>query len=182
MPKHRSIIWIIFSQLFGILLFLILLVILNIFPIPNLFSPQIVSFINNNATLIIVMSLIFMLGEICYGRIFPLSLPAPLFNAIGSMFLVTFIFRIFGLIDVLLKTNIFSLFNSLKYLIYPIVFLIVLIVGYVSIFTKVVNAPQEPKKRKTEDKSWDDVGDEFRNLLYDAFSNARKRINKKKRN
>ena len=90
-----------------------------------------------------------------------------------------------------MRYNLLANLYFLKWIIYPVVFIIAIIIGYVTIFFGIYalgedeyETPKEkiiditPKKGRS--KSWHDVGGEFRNMLYDTFSGLRKKINKKK--
>jgi len=174
-------------RLFGLVFFLIFLYIANnlAFFTENPLNYQIIQFLNNNIGLIIVMSIIFLFGEVFNALIFPFNLPAPLFNASASVLLVTFLFRIFALIDILLDEQIFIFFNRLAFLVYPLVFVIVLIGGYIAILVKLSRTDEsesgpEHKEKTGEKLTWEDVGDEFRQTICDLLTLMRQSINKKK--
>lgn len=148
--KRKSIVWALISSLIGLLVFLILLALVNFLQIyiHNPVFLEIVNFLNANTWLIITMALFFLIGEIFLALVFPFNLPAPLFNALGSIFLVMFIFRIFGLIEVLVNEKIFTPFSWITYFVYPIVFIVVLVVGYVSIFSAVGRREEHREERR----------------------------------
>jgi len=186
--KHKSIIWILLSKLVGIIIFLIMLFVANILAI-SLYNPlfnQIVNFLNNNIVLIIIISVMLLIGELFDAIIFPFNLPAPLFNAVGSVFLVSFIFRVFMLVDLIIEENVFHVISGFSFFVYPIVFLVVLVSGYIAIFSRLAEAEKhEEKKTKgklkhTKSRTWQDVGDEFRQTIYDFLTLIRNSINKKK--
>lgn len=184
MRRKKSIIWIILSRFFGLVFFLILLLILNAltFYFNNYAFNQVVQFLNNNIGLIVIMTLIFLVGELFNALIFPVNLPAPLFSAIGSVLVVLFIFRIFTLIESLLGENIFQVFRDFSSFIYALVFIIVLIAGYIGIFARLIGPEEEYEKvkRKKEPKAtWEDIGDEFRQLIYDTLRNMRGKVRKR---
>ena len=185
--SYRSIPWIVLLRLFGLVFFLILLYIANhlAFFTENPLNYQIIQFLNNNIWLIIVMSIIFLFGEVFNALIFPFNLPAPLFNASASVLLVTFLYRIFALIDILLDEQIFVIFNRLAFLVYPLVFVIVLIGGYIAILVKLSRTDEcgsgpENKEKTGEKLTWEDVGEEFRQAIFDLLTLMRQSINKKK--
>ncbi len=148
MVKGKSALRIVISRIFGIFIFLFLLFLANyLAPIANIvIFQQLVNFLNDNLVLLVVMSLVFLVGELFLVFHFPLSLPAPVFNAIASVLLVMFIFRIFTLIDRFLDKNIFQIFNRFAFIIYPLVFIIVLIAGYVSLFAGLTGIKKDKKK------------------------------------
>ncbi len=187
--KHKSIIWILLSRLIGIIVFLIMVFVVNILAmsISNTLFNQTVNFLNSNIVLIIIISIIFLIGELFDALIFPFNLPAPLFNAVGSVFLVSFIFRVFMLVDLIIEENVFHVISGFSFFVYPLVFLVVLVSGYIAIFSRLAEA-EKPKEKKTKgklkhtkSKTWQEVGDEFRQTIYDFLALVRNSINKKKR-
>lgn len=192
--EPKSIPKIIISHLISLCIFLLIVMLANWFiSTDNQTISAIINFLNKNILLIVLMSLIFMLADILHALIFPFNLPAPLFSAIGSMLVITFIFRIFELIDVLLNSDVMTSLNWIKWFVYPLVFIIVLIVGFVSVFFGLFGWKEEKGERKREkkekiiditpkkSKSWKDVGNEFRNMLYDLFLSLRKAVKGKKK-
>ena len=157
---------IVFSKILGIMLFLIMLFIVNRLNTRISGLDVFVRFLNNNAIFLIVMSLLFMIVEITFALPFPINLPAPVFSASVSMMVVEFIFRIFGLIGTLVKQDIYSALSPLRFLAFPVVFIAVLVGGYITIFTS-LGKKKEKKSRK--DKSWDEIQDELRKGFSDLF-------------
>lgn len=194
--NYRSIPWIILMRILGLGLFLFLLYIANhlSFFTDNPLNYQVILFLNNNVWLIILMSIVFLFGEMFNALIFPFNLPAPLFNASGSVLLVAFLFRIFAIVDILLDENIFQIFNRISFLVYPLVFMIVLFGGYIAILTRLSRIDKNRqeqtgyKQATFEDKlgktgkqlTWEDVGEEFKQAIYDLLSLVRQAIDKKK--
>lgn len=194
--NYRSITWIIIVRILGLGLFLFLLYIANhlSFFTDNPLNYQVILFLNNNVWLIILMSIVFLFGEMFNALIFPFNLPAPLFNASGSVLLVAFLFRIFAMVDILLDENIFQIFNRISFLVYPLVFMIVLFGGYIAILTRLsrkdknrleqtgyMQATFEDKLGKTgKQLTWEDVGEEFKQAIYDLLSLVRHAIDNKK--
>lgn len=170
----RSILKIILSKLIGVMLFLIFVFFINYLGkyIESTGYHIVIRFMNNNILLLVMLSLIFMTAEIFSAIIFPFNLPAPLFNAIGAMLVIRFILNVFSLIDTLLSERIFAIFSPLRFIIYPVVFFIVLIVGYVNIFSGLL---KRKKHRKSHDKSWNEVSGQFKK----AFSDLSEFINDK---
>jgi hypothetical protein len=99
---------------------------------------QIVEFFNVNLIFLIIISLVFFVGDLFAIFGFPVNLPAPVFRAIASTLLVVFIFRLFGLFEVIVDAEVFGLIHSLAPFVYALVFLLVLILGYIHIFTVLV--------------------------------------------
>ena len=186
--SYRSIPIIVLQRLFGLILFLVLLYVANhlAFFTENPLNYQIIQFLNNNIWLIIVMSITFLFGEVFNALIFPFNLPAPLFNASASVLLVAFLFRIFSLIDIILDEQILLIFNRIAFIVYPLVFMMVLIGGYIAILVKLSKTDESESlqgkkyKEKTREKlTWENVGDEFKQTIFDLLTLMRQSINKK---
>jgi len=150
MDKVKAVVWTILSKLLGLIIFLILVFLLNSlkFFIDNLIYSQIVDFVNKNILIILVIFIMFFIAELFELLQFPLNLPAPLLNALGAVFVVSFIFKIFDFIDVIIGQNVFFIFRGFSFFVYLIVFLIVLIVGYVNIFSNMEHIESHKHKRK----------------------------------
>jgi hypothetical protein len=183
---RNSVFWLIISKLIGLILFILVVWLANFF-IPFINSPmysEIVNFVNINLTFMIVMSAIFSIGEIFFALPFPVNLPAPLFSSLGTIFLVTFIGRLFQLIGFMTDIEIIEAFRVLSFIIYPLAFIGVLIGGYISIFSALVtgNGSHEKKPKSINVKrtrTWNDVGEEFKNAIFDFFSMLRRAFNRK---
>ena len=155
--RERSIPKIIISHLIGLVIFILILVLANIYLTGNGAITEIVGFLNDNLALIVVMSILFMLADILYALVLPFNLPAPIFSAIGSILVVMFIFRTFGLIDLLLIGDLLSSLLWIRWILYPVVFLIVLVSGYISIFFGMFESPREYAKERKEQKTKDNI-------------------------
>ena len=186
--SYRSIPIIVLQRLFGLILFLVLLYVANhlAFFTENPLNYQIIQFLNNNIWLIIVMSIVFLFGEVFNALIFPFNLPAPLFNASASILLVAFLFRIFSLIDIILDEQILLIFNRIAFIVYPLVFMMVLIGGYIAILVKLSKTDESEslqgkkyKEKTREMLTWENVGDEFKQTIFDLLTMMRQSINKK---
>jgi len=138
--RERSIPWIIFSKALGLLVFLFFLYLANIaqFFIGSPLVYLIMFFLNENVWFLILMSIVFMFGEIFNALRFPFSLPAPLFNAVGSVFLVFFLLMVSELAGILTGIGSFEALKSIAFLLYHLIFAIVLICGYIWIFAGMV--------------------------------------------
>ncbi|MBS3140986.1 hypothetical protein J4405_02470 [Candidatus Woesearchaeota archaeon] len=132
---------ILFSQLVGLLVFIVLLLVANYINefISSNISDLILGFLNSNVGLLVVISLIFLIAEIFFALDFPFNLVGPLFNAVSSVLLVGFLVDLLLLSNVLIKQDVFSFVKNFEGLISLFVFFIVLIVGYVKIFYEVKN-------------------------------------------
>jgi len=174
-----NIVKIIFARLGGFLVFLILLGLANFLVDDIAFlNKDILLFLNAQIFLLFLITIFFLVGELLNHVKLPFNLPAPIFNAIGSVMLVLFIFRVFGLIESFVDINL--PFNLLSIIAYPIVFFIVLVFGYVSIFTGLTGKKPKVKSKKKGVK-WEDVGEEFKLAFYELAQSLRRAFSKKKR-
>lgn len=172
------------TVIYNLISFIVFLVILGFLNISldyfdNNILFEIVKLLNNNIWLIFVFSIIFSIAEVFECFKFPSNLPAPIFNAIGSIFLLNFLFKIFNLVGKISDMNTFETISKVFPFLYPIVFLLVLIGGYVSILTSASwETPSKKKssRNKGEERTWDDVGNEFKEMLYDVFHSARESL------
>ncbi len=114
----KNIVRIVLLRLLGLLLFLVMLFMLNI--LNTMMSYQlldrIVHFLGTNVDLIVYMTFIFLFGELFMLQSLPLNLPGPLLNAAGSLLVVTFVLRVFELVDSITGNHIFKIFKSIKYI------------------------------------------------------------------
>lgn len=140
----------------------------------------VVEFFNENLVLMLIITVIFFLSELFGILRFPFNLPYPLFSAVGSLFVMSFLYNMFYFVDKLASAGIFSFIGELIFLIYPLIFLIVLIVGYIKIFSKLGNKKKTVYIRRAR-ADWDEVGDEFKGLVKDALKEARKSIKDKEK-
>jgi hypothetical protein len=187
----KSIPGIVASRILGLLIFLLLLYVASelSFVKNSSFNSQIVELLFQNIWLIALITIIFMFGDVFNALIFPLNLPGPIFNAVGSLFLLTLLFRILLFIDFLLGLGVFRLLDSFSFLIFPIVFVVVLVAGYFSIFIDLVGPGKSRVDRTawsgvkldSDEKEgrleWGDVAEEFKMAVYDVISLVRESIN-----
>jgi len=174
------------SGLIGIIFFLIMLIILS-YIANQISSPLFSGFVDllyANAALIIIFSVLFMFGDIFATFAFPFNLPFPLFNAIASVLLVSFIMSIMGFIDSFYALGIGPSLQFVKLILYPLTFVIVLIAGYSSIFyRKPETCPSSPVQTDNgapvKRPSWEEVGGEFRQMVFDFFNRIRDELNRK---
>ncbi len=194
-----SIPWIIVSRLIGLAIYFIIVVILQQLHPGNPVIESISRFLSAPATiaLVVIFSILFLVGEVFLALDFPVSLPGPFFNALGSVFLVSFLFHLLYLVDTISSITLFSVLGPLEPILYILVFFLVLIVQYVHLFSRRQDGPNgssssvsetqfEPPDREpsseTERKevSWQDVETEFRSFLYDLFHSLRESLKKTK--
>jgi hypothetical protein len=167
---------IILSGLFGILFFLVIVGILNVVA-NNINNPNFssnIEFLNENVMFIVLISVIMLLGNIFEILVFPFNIFYPLFNAIGGVLWVEFIFRLLALISTFIEENIYAIFEPFYVITIVFVFIVVLVVGYVNVFSRLIprrNGIFRKPNRKSE-LEWEDVGEEIKG----AFNNVGENI------
>ena len=189
--------WVFASRMIGIICFLIVIVLANILSIyvTNPVYHGGVAFLNENFWLLLLICVISFIGEIFRAFPFPLNLPFPIIKAIGIVFCIAFILRVFQYTDSVVATNLYQMFWLLSFLIVPLVFLIVLASGYYEIMRQLWWMPQVeddadeqvvhqtpsvyPDAAVSDAKSWEEIGSEFRLTLYDLLHRFRQEIKRK---
>ena len=186
--------WVFVSRMMGIISFLIAVVLANIltYYISNKVFLSGVLFLNENFWLLILIGIILFVSDIFGALPFPLNLPFPIIRAIGSVFCIAFFLKLFQWVDTVASTTLYPVFWYLSFLIIPLVFLIVLASGYYAIMrqlwwqkgtgtgsnAQVVHENREaaPDQPVSDVKSWEDIGVEFRMMLYDLLHRFRQEI------
>jgi len=179
----------------GIICFLIVVVLANILKefIRNPVLLSGIDFLNTNFWLLLVIGIIIFVADIFSAFPFPLNLPFPVIKAIGSVFIVAFVLRIFEWVDLLTKNNLYHYFWLISFVIVPLVFIVVLVSGYFEIMRELWWQPKPEGEGQVvsepvpvgntpsgaDVKSWDEIGDEFRLMLYDLVHRFRDEIRKK---
>jgi len=179
----------------GIICFLILIVLANIlkFYISNPIYISGVAFLNGNFWLLVLIAVLLLVGDIFRAFPFPLNLPSPIIRAVGSVFCIALILEIFEWIDQIAGTSIYPALWLMSFLIVPLIFIIVLIVGYFEIFSQFLRQQKqsrenpvhvvgegtpEPGPSPEGTRSWDEVCTEFRMMLYDIIHRFREDLKK----
>ncbi|MDD1697643.1 MAG: hypothetical protein LUQ36_04710 [Methanoregula sp.] len=178
---------VVISGLTGIIVFLVLVVILGYLAsyFHNAFLLGFVSLLVDNLALIITMGILFMVADIFFSFRYPFNLPGPLFSGLGSLLVVSFIFILLNFFDLWNGTGMSVMFLNFEYFLYLLVFFIVVIAGYLRIFSPEIvsnamsldaeiNPPECPVCT-----SWGDVGNEIRQAIFDLFHWFRQEINRK---
>ena len=195
--KQHSLGWVFVSRMIGIICFLIIVVLANIltYYVKSPLYHSGVDFLNLNFWLLLLIGIIIFVADIFGAFPFPLNLPAPVIKAIGSVFIIAFVLRVFEWVDSTTGNNIYHYFWLLSFVIVPIVFIIVLLAGYYEIICDLwakaklrdqsdvvvtgepvsatgLSAPATPK-------SWEDIGAEFRMMMYDLLHRFREEIRRR---
>lgn len=146
MSQVKSVIGAFIAKVVGFLIFLVLLALANIFSvyIQSVIFHDIVNFLNANFWLILSFSIVLLIGELFAILYFPLNIPAPLFYAVGAFLVVKFIINIFQFLIEYQGIPLNLPYNTLYLIISFMVFVIVIVVGYIHIFRDAIR----PKKNK----------------------------------
>lgn len=197
---QKSVAHIVLSKSVGFILFLILLGIANML-VPSInikIYTSTIYFFNFNLMLMLILFLVGILNEIFWGLYFPFNIFAPVISSILSIYVVTFIYRLWNLIESYVYFGI--AIPIVK--IYTAVFLIVLVFGYILILSRggkpkgsqnkdldkwreerLIKRKEKLERkiekingnfRKDQEIKWKDVGGEFKL----AFYNLGKSINR----
>jgi hypothetical protein len=196
--RNRSLGWVFVSRMIGIICFLIVVVLAKIltnFTVPGgLFQKTVEGILFANFWLLLLMAIILFIADIFGVFPFPLNLPAPIIRAFGSVFCIAFVLSVFQWVDSTFGTSLSQFFWVLAFLVVPLVFLIVLATGYFEIMRRLWWQPkltdagaevvyqessEEPEQPVSDTKSWDEIGAEFRMMLYDIIHRFRQEIKKK---
>jgi hypothetical protein len=195
--KNKSLSSVFVLRMIGIITFLIVVVLANIltYYVSSPIYRAGVGFLNENFWLLLLIAIILMAGDIFFAFPFPLNLPAPIIRAIGSVFVIAFMLHIFQWVDLVAATSLYSFVWVLSFVIVPVVFIVVLVSGYFEIMRQLFWTPRpdqdtdetvvhEMKSSPVEDpvsdaKSWEEIGAEFRLVMYDLMHRFRQEIRKK---
>jgi hypothetical protein len=199
--RNRPLSWVFVSRMIGIICFLIVVVLANILNLVYVPSPPVyhsgVTLLNENFWLLILVAIIFLVADLFGAFPFPLNLPAPIIRAFGSVFCIAVIQIIFQWVDGISGTTLYQFFWLSSFILVPLVFLIVLASGYYEIMRQLWWQPklehetgsdtlvlhEEPPGQSTQTvsdaKSWEEIGREFRLMLFDIIHRFRENIQKK---
>jgi hypothetical protein len=142
-----------------------------------------------------LIAIILFIADIFGAFPFPLNLPAPIIKAFGTIFCIAFILNVFKWIDTNFSTTLFQLFWLPSLILIPLLFILVLATGYFEIMHRLwwqphldadtgVNIVHQESVEETEQpvsdvKSWEEIGAEFRMMLFDIIHRFRQEIRKK---
>lgn len=191
---ERSLGWVFVTRMIGLISFLIIVVLANIltFYLANPVYQSGVGLLNANFWLLLIIGIIMFVADIFTAFPFPLDLPSPIVRAIGSVFIIAFILRAFEWVDVVTGSNFYQFFWFLSFIVVPLVFLLVLVTGYYEIIRRLFRSgmtnntgmatpdPTIGTPRAAPNgngiRSWEEVGVEFRMMVYDILRRFREEI------
>lgn len=123
--------------LFSFVVIMLVANLLTIF-IENPSFNEIVSFTNQNISLIVIMAAIFCLAELFEFLNFPFNIPAPLFNATGAIFMVSFIQKVFLFLGDAINEPLIQTIEEYFPFVSGVIFVVIIIVGYARILIKLL--------------------------------------------
>jgi hypothetical protein len=138
-----------------------------------------------NAPLIVIFSVLFTIGEVVAAFPFPLNLAFPVFSAVGSMLLVSFIMKVLGFLDRFYALGTGSALDIIGIFLLPLTLLVTLVAGYISIFASLERPAGQSRagdyasgggEEKKGSPSWDEIGEEFRKVVLLAVQKIRDEI------
>jgi len=196
--RNGSVQWVFVSRMIGIICFLIVVVlakILTTFISPDgIYYKAVEGILFANFWLLLLIAIVMFVADIFGAFPFPLNLPAPIIKAFGSIFCIAFILNVFRWVDISFGTTLFQLFWMPSLILIPLLFILVLATGYFEIMRRLWLQPrldtgpgaevvhQEPPEFGQEVsnvKSWEEIGAEFRMMLFDIIHRFRQEIKKK---
>jgi hypothetical protein len=197
--RNNSLGWVFVSRMTGIICFLIVVVLAKI--LTALISPDgiyykaIDGILFANFWLLLLVAIILFVADIFGAFPFPLNLPAPIIKAFGSIFCIAFILDVFQWVDSTFGTLLFPLFWLPALILIPLLFLLILATGYFEIMRRLwwqpkldddggaevvhEKIPDAPEPVESNTKSWEEIGAEFRMMMYDIIHRFRQEIKKK---
>lgn len=200
--RNKSLSWVFVSRMIGIICFLIVIVLAKILSnfstFGGIFQKAVDGILFANFWLLLLIVIILFIADIFWAFPFPLNLPAPIIRAFGSAFCIAFILNVFSWMDEISGTTLYHFFWLTTFLLVPLVFLIVLTSGYYEIMRKLwwqpklehetgsdtlvfhEVSPDQATQTVSEGKSWEEIGFEFRLMLFDIIHRFRQDIQKKK--
>lgn len=138
MARHISG-WSLLWRFGSLIIFLIAVFILNSFTgyVQNPLFAQVVGFLNSTLLVIILIWVFFIIADLFWSLASPFDLAYPLFNALGAVFVLTFVLSlIVFLADLFTTENIQSIVTLASYILYPLVFIITVVVGYMDVASR----------------------------------------------
>jgi hypothetical protein len=168
MPEEKSVLESALPKAIGLVVFLIMLGILNLVQGSGPVYNEVVGFFNSKVLIIIAFAIFLILGELLFLFDFPLSLAAPILNAMGGVILVDFVFDIIVETGDLFYLN-FSLFRAFELVVLFVVLMVSLIVGYIKVLSNIVVKKREEKKKikqEEERKGWYAIENRIQRAFY----------------
>jgi len=199
--QKKPLSWIFVTRMMTIICFLIVMVLAKILTTVTTpegpFQNATDGILFSNFWLILFILIVLFVADIFSTFKFPFNLPAPIIRAFGSAFCIAFILIVFQWVDNTYDTTVSQFFWLIPSVIVPLVFLIILATGYYVIFRQLSEQPAmegedgdtilvngsryiSASQPASDSRSWEEIGAEFRVMLYDIFHRIREDIRIKK--
>lgn len=126
------------SWIYGVLVILLIIFLVNLFVyfFSNPMNQDLLSFLNKNIIFILIISFLFFLSNLFYFFKFPVNIGFPIFQGFGSVLLVKLIINFIIALDKYTSTGIGRTLEQYSYAIFISIFIIILILGYISVFRR----------------------------------------------
>src|SRR5271157_4740854 len=202
MEREHSAAGLIVKRTVGFIIFLIILLIANILAsgFNNFVYSNIMQFFNTSIPLFFILFVIGIINDLFWSFYFPWNMFAPITSSILSIFVVTFLYRVW----LFANSYVHSTFVIPLGLISTIVFIIVFISGYLHLARRGIEHEEfwnkkewekwkdwkkgwyreEIKSHKKKHKKrvdWEDVGEEFKLALYNLGDSINRSFDKHKK-
>jgi hypothetical protein len=200
--QKKPLSWIFVSRMMAIICFLIVMVLAKILATvttpDGIFQKAADGILFSNFWLLLFILIILFVADVFGTFRFPLNLPAPIIRAFGSAFCIAFILIVFQWVDNNYGTTVSEFFWLIPSVVVPLVFLIVLVSGYYVILRQLSEQPKtegedgsgtllvhserydSAAQPVSDARSWEEIGGEFRVMLYDIIHRIREDIRKLK--
>lgn len=173
---------IIFEKIIGFLLFIIILLIANLLLnyVQNNYFIMFLSFFNSAVFFLFIILVFDIVSGIFWNTKFPIVLLAPLASAVLGMLILSFILSLI----LFLFENIGIFIQFPFEIIYFLVFVIIIVIGYVNILSSLEKKSKKGSKKKTSEEDftpWEEIEEDFKKAFSDLGSAFNKLFHHKKR-
>ena len=146
---------IIISWFFVLLGIIILVVLANFiaYVAPSQVILDFVAFLNGNVWLLILSSVFFYLGALFYNFGFPINILTPPSDGVGSVFIVAFLINLIVVTDIYSGIGIGYVLKSYSLIIYIVVFILVVLLGYVAVMQRQQKIKNHRMRKEHRDES-----------------------------
>ncbi len=165
MEKKSSILKAVMSRIWSLLIFFIFLMITSYISSKFNFKffDDLYELLFSSVLIIIGLNVYFILGGVFIRIKFPFSMASPMFYAPGAILLTKFVLKIMRFMDDYIAGDVFAFLNGIEKQVYLIVYLAVIIIGYIIVISEI------EKGDKKDSVSMEEVKEEFkssfRNLI-----------------
>jgi hypothetical protein len=188
MGKEETIFKVIFGKVVGFLIFIILVVVAEMVlqNVENETFSQIVQFFSSNALLLFLITIFAMMGGIFWVLDFPFNIPSPIVQAVGSIFIVTFLLKAVAFTAEMFG-KVFEVSGIIQIIIFILVGLVILVMGYLKLLVKLgkdieplvaketrrIRSVERKQRKKRRYPSLKEVRGQFKLALFAMLRNAR---------